>query len=121
MKKYFISLALILGLFVILSFLLTLLNYFDVLSGNLLKIFKMVIPFISMFVGNFYLGKNSIKKGYLAGLKIGIVFTFLVFIFSFLGLDKEIDFYRIIYYTIIIITSILGSMMGITKSALTNS
>ena len=120
MKKYLISLGLILACFIILSFILTLLNYFDVLSGTILKVFKIIIPFISMFTGSFYLGKNSIKKGYMEGLKIGFLFVFLIFIFSFLGLDKSIDFSRAIYYVIIIITSMLGSMMGITKSTLTN-
>lgn len=116
MKKYLISLGYILISFFILTFLVTLLNYFDVISGTVLKALKMIISIISIFVGGIYLGINSIEKGYLKGIKLGLIFVLLIFSFSFLGLDKSFDISRLVYYLIIISTSMLGSMIGINKS-----
>lgn len=117
MKNYLIAIGYILISFILLVFIVNLFNYFDVLSGMPLKIIKMIIPVIAMLIGSIYLGKKSIKKGYLEGIKLGIIVVFLFFIFSFLGLDKSLSFSRIIYYIIIIITTMLGSMIGINKKS----
>ena len=118
MKKYLVAIGYILISFIILTFVVTLLNYFDVTTGNTLKLIKIVVPIISTLFGSIYLGLKSDKKGYLEGIKLGIIMSFLFFIFSFLGLDKNLSFSRIIYYLIITITSMLGSMIGISKKSL---
>ena len=106
MKKYLIAIGYILISFIILTFIVTLLNYF------------VVVPIISMLLGSIYLGLKSDKKGYLEGIKLVIIMSFIFFIFSFLGLDKNLSFSRLIYYIIIIITSMLGGMIGISKKSL---
>ncbi len=116
MKKYLIAIGYTLISFILLIFILNLFNYFDVLSGMTLKIIKMIIPVISMLIGSIYLGKNSIKKGYLEGLKLGVIISLVFFIFSFLGLDKSLSFSRIIYYAIVVISSMLGAMIGISQN-----
>ena len=118
MKNYLVAIGYILLSFIVLTFIVTLLNYFDVIAGNTLKLIKIVVPIISTLLGSVYLGFNSNKKGYLEGIKLGIIMSFLFFIFSFLGLDKSLSFSRIIYYLIIIITSMLGAMIGISKKSL---
>ena len=118
MKKYLIAIGYILISFIILTFIVTLLNYFDVATNNTLKLIKIVVPIISMLLGSIYLGLKSDKKGYLEGIKLGIIMSFIFFIFSFLGLDKNLSFSRMIYYIIIIITSMLGGMIGISKKSL---
>ncbi len=118
MKKYLIAIGYILISFIILTFIVTLLNYFDVATNNTLKLIKIVGPIISMLLGRIYLGLKSDKKGYLEGIKLGIIMSFIFFIFSFLGLDKNLSFSRMIYYIIIIITSMLGGMIGISKKSL---
>lgn len=115
MKKYLISFSYIMLSFITLTILLTLLNYFDIVTGNTLKLLKIIIPILSTLFGSIYLGNKTNKKGYLEGIKLGLIMSFIFFILSFLGLDKNLSFYRIIYYIIITITSTLGAMIGISK------
>jgi len=117
MKKFLFSYLFIIIIFLIMIFLITLMNYFDVLSGSFSMIFKMIIPIVSMLIGSIYLGRKSKEKGYLEGIKLGVVFVVVLFLFSFLGLDKSINTTRIIYYLIIIVSSMLGSMIGIQKNS----
>ena len=62
------------------------------------------------------LGKSTTKKGYLAGLKLGLIIS-IIFLSLNLIVFKSFQFKNIIYYLIIIITSIIGSMLGIQKKS----
>ena len=102
--------TLIIGIIII-----TLLNYFNIIGINITNISKIIILGLSIFIGSFSLGKMSIKKGYLEGLKFGLLITFILFLLN-LMITKNIKIRLIILYIIINITSILGSMFGILKS-----
>jgi putative membrane protein (TIGR04086 family) len=102
--------SLIIGIVII-----TLLNYFNIIGINITNISKIIILGLSIFIGSFSLGKMSIKKGYLEGLKFGLLITFILFLLN-LMITKNIKIRLIILYIIINITSILGSMFGILKS-----
>ena len=47
------------------TILLTILNYFNIVSGTFLNILEYIITIISIAVGAFLLGKSSLKKGYI--------------------------------------------------------
>ena len=102
--------TLIIGIVII-----TLLNYFNIIGINITNISKIIILGLSIFIGSFSLGKMSIKKGYLEGLKFGLLITFILFLLNLI-ITKNIKIRLIILYIIINITSILGSMFGILKS-----
>lgn len=102
--------TLIIGIIII-----TLLNYFNIIGINITNISKIIILGLSIFIGSFSLGKMSIKKGYLEGLKFGLLITFILFFLNLI-ITKNIKIRLIILYIIINITSILGSMFGILKS-----
>lgn len=102
-------LSLIIGLILI-----TLLNYFNILGINLTNISKILILIFSIFLGSFKLGKMSLKKGYLEGLKYGLILTIIFFLLNLL-ITKNIKIRLLILYIIINITSIMGSMFGILK------
>lgn len=110
MKNILITLSiLLLGIFLI-----TLMNYFNLISGKFLSILKILIITISVFIGGFLTGKKSNSKGWLEGLKIGMILIIFLGIINLLFI-KEISFKLFIYYFILLICSCLGSMIGISK------
>ena len=98
-------------IFIILSLILTLLNYFNLLNNMVLTICKMVIPLLSIVTGSFISGKKTIKNGWISGLINGLIITLFIFILSLI--IKDFEFKNLIFFIIIIITSTFGSMLGI--------
>ena len=109
---YIISLILIITIFV------TILSYFNIFSDNIIKFFKLITPIISIFTGAFIMGKSSNKNGYLEGIKIAIIIDLIFIIFSIIFKDFKIE--SIIFYIILLASSILGSIIGIQKKVKTN-
>ncbi len=98
------------------TFFITILSYFNILNDKICSIFKILIPVISLFIGGFYMGKKSRNKGYLEGLKFGLIFCLLLIIFNLIVFGFTFEIKYILFYIIIIISSTLGSMIGINKA-----
>lgn len=113
-KKYLISYGYTFATIFVGTFILTILNYFNIVTTNFTNITKLIIVIVSMFIGAFLLGKKSLKKGYIEGIKYSIVFIVLLVIINLLFV-KEFNVKSIIYFLIIIISSTFGSMLGINK------
>lgn len=111
--KYLKCIGWIIGINLVLSFILTLFHYFDVFSPNTMKTLKLLSVILSMFIGGIYIGRRSNKKGYLEGTKIGLVFIVLILFFTILS--KNFSFKALIYSFIILISSVVGAMIGIQK------
>ena len=92
------------------------LSYFNIL-GKSIKIFELISIIISTFIGGFYIGRNSNKKGYLEGLKIGLFMVIFIFFLSYFGFNKDLSLSNLIFYIIILVSSILGSVIGINKKS----
>lgn len=114
-KKYLSSLGITLGLILAFSFFLNIFSYFDLLNSNIYKIILIITSAISILVGSFILGKKSDNKGYLEGIKFGLITTILFFIISFLAFSQKLTISSFIYYLILVITSSIGAMLGINK------
>ena len=115
LKNLGIAFIYIIGFVLVLTFLTTLLSYFNIMSDKVTSIIKIIIPIISVFIGGFYIGKRSLKKGFLEGLKLGCIYSIILIIFNYLALDNSFKFKYLLFYTILIISSILGSMIGINR------
>ena len=116
MKKYFkITVFTLIGIMISL-FIITLFNYINIISGIGLTIFKLIIPIVSIFIGSIFIGKNSIKKGWLSGIKFGTIFVILFLILNLI-FKNNFNIKLIIYYILIIPISILGSAFGINKNS----
>lgn len=105
----------IISILLISTFVITILNYFNIFNGKIVTFFKIVIALISMFVGGFIIGKNSKQKGWLEGLKLGIIILIILFIINYLILKQSFDIKNLIYYLILLSSIIFGSMIGINK------
>ena len=87
--------------------------YFNVINGIVLKIIFLIIPIISIFIGSYRLGKLSNEKGYIEGIKYGLIWVILFAVICLIC--KVFDWTSIIYYFILFFISILGSILGINK------
>ena len=71
----------------------------------------MFLSIISFFIGGIYIGKNSLSKGYINGLKLSLIIVIILFIMSLIFNNLKIS--RIIYYILTTICITFGSMIGI--------
>ena len=99
---------------IILTFILTIFNYFDLISNNIIDVFKLIIILLSIFINSYILGKNCKNKGYLEGLKFGLIFIFFLLMYNLLFI-KVFSIKTLIYYILILITSIVASTIGINR------
>lgn len=98
-----------LGSLMILTVLLTIINYFNLFNSSITNILKIVNMVLSILIGSFLLGKKSINKGWLEGIKYGLVISIILFAFNYLALDR----FNIIIYPIVLVTSMVGAVIGI--------
>lgn len=92
----------------LINLIITLLNYINIININIVNIFSYITPFISFFIGGLFLGSKSNQKGWLEGIKLGIIEILFILIINIL-----FNKYNFILYFIILISSILGSILGI--------
>ena len=112
-KNYISTLGIMLLIMIISTLVLTFFNYFDIFSKETVSVLKMSLIFITLFIGGIIIGKKSSKKGWLEGLKLGLIFCIILFIINlFLG---SFSFKTLFYFFILIVSSIFGSMIGIQK------
>ena len=100
------------GFIFVLTFILSFLNYINFIDGmfTFFMIFNLVI---SVFIGGFVCGKRSLKKGWLEGLKFGFVFLFILTLLNILGYSNSLTLKYFVFSCIILVSSILGGMIGI--------
>ena len=115
LKNLGLSFLYIIGAILVLTFITTIFSYFNILNDKVTSIIKIIIPIIAMLIGGFYIGKRSLKKGFLEGLKLGGIFSLVLIIFNYLALNNSFKFKYMLFYIILIISSILGSMIGINR------
>jgi putative membrane protein (TIGR04086 family) len=97
------------------TLILTLLHYFDLIGENVLNISRIVLTIIVIGIGGYIVGSNTKMKGWFEGLKLSLMLIAIFFVLTLifrLGLSYK----TLIYYAIIIITSIFGSMIGISMN-----
>ena len=115
LKNLGISFIYIISTIFILTFIITLLNYFNIITDKIISIFKILIPVISLFIGGIQIGKRSKNKGWLEGLKLGLISSIFLLIFNFLAFSNSFKPKYLLFYLILIISSIFGSMIGINR------
>ena len=94
--------------------LLTTLYYFNLINTNIYKYLKFFIIIINIFISSYILGKSATSKGYLEGIKNASIYIILFIIFSLL-INSFFSPKYLLYYFIILFTSTVASMFGISK------
>ena len=115
MIKKYIKFSLINILSIIISiFILTIFNYFEIFNNNIIDVLKLLIVLVSIFINSYFIGKNSKNKGYLEGLKFGSIFIIFILFYNLLFIN-DFTFKIIIYYILILVTSMVASTIGINR------
>lgn len=110
-KKYFVTFGSIVISLILFTLILTTVYYFDLISTGTYQVFKIAILVITLILNSILLGHNSLKNGYLDGIKLGvmlILFCTLVCIST-----NQISLHLILYHFILLCCTTLGSMIGI--------
>ena len=109
LKKYLKCYGYLLGIIIILTLILSIVNYFVNLPTGTIKI---IIPIISMLIASFILGKDTKEKAYLEGIKVSVIYIIITIILK-LVLKTDFNYKVLIIYIVLIITGIIGSTIGI--------
>ena len=100
------------------NIIITFFNYFNLLNSNIINLLKFITPVLGIFGISYYLGKKSVKKGYLEGLKLGSIIILVFLIISLIL--KSFGLKNLVYYLILLLISTLGSMIGINRKKVAN-
>ena len=112
-KSFGISFAISLSLLLLFTFLITIFSYFNIINGSGIHTSMIIFYILSLFIGGFYLGKNSFKKGWLEGIKLGMTILLLFFLINLLVFNNDLSIKTLIYDIILLTACIFGSMLGI--------
>ena len=111
--KYIKSLVIFLSGIVTIPILLTIFNLFKL---NTNKIIIIIVGSILMFIMGLILGKKVEKNGYLNGILLSTI-TIIILLLLGLIFRFKLNINTLIYYTILIISTVFGSMLGINKKS----
>lgn len=112
LKKIIVSLLFTFLSIFILTFLFTILNYFDIIGNKVMNISKIIIPLFSLAIGGFIIGKNTLKNGWLEGTKLGLLVIILIIILNII-IKESLNLKDLVFYLLLLISGIFGSMFGI--------
>lgn len=109
LKNYLKSYLYLFTSILILTLILSIINYFFNIPT---KIIKLLIPIISILISSIILGKNTKSKAYLEGIKFTSIYILISIILSIL--TKNIFTFKLILsYLLLLLSGIIGSMIGI--------
>lgn len=89
-------------------------SIFNLFGLELNKIVLIIISSLIFIVTGFLIGIHSEKKGFINGLIVGLIFILFLLLLSFM-FSLKFRFVSLIYYLILLVCSILGSIFGINK------
>lgn len=114
-KKYGKSISFFLIALLILNLIVSLLNLGGLMFTKTSDIILMIGMIIIYAVIGFSFGKTALKNGYMEGLKIGVCLLAFLILINLIFYQTVFSFERFLYYVVLILTSILGSMVGINR------
>ena len=97
-------------------FLVTLLNYFNIIGAYFLSVLEIIISIAWIFTGGFLIGRKAKSKGYLEGIKFGLIFVILFLLISLLGIRVKFEAKSLIFYLIFKLMSL--NVVGIAMVVL---
>jgi len=115
LKIYLKDIGYVFGIIIIGLFIFTCLNYFNIISDKVMSVLKILLPVIALGFGGFYLSKNSSKRGIVEGIKIGVLISIFILLISLLGFNDKFEWKNLIYYLILIISSMGGGIIAKQK------
>ena len=112
LKNYLKSYLYLFTSIIILTLILSIINYFFTMPT---KVIKLLIPIISILISSIILGKNTKSKAYLEGIKFTSIYIILSIIISIIT-KNTFNFKLILCYILLLLSGVVGSMIGINLS-----
>ena len=106
--KYFSLFFLII---IIIAIITALINLTGINSNTINKL-SIILTALSFFFITCLASNNTKQKGFILGLKLGISFVILLVLINLIVFKSNFNIDRLIYYTILILSSILGGAIG---------
>jgi putative membrane protein (TIGR04086 family) len=75
---------------------------------------------LSMFIGGIVAGGKGKEKGWLIGGGTSLLFTLIVLVFQFLGLEKAFTVEQWLYHLVFFVAAALGGIVGVNMTASRN-
>ncbi len=117
LKKYktFLKYFKIIPFILILSLILTIVNLIIPLSTTINSLISLIAILLYSFIIGIKTGFKAPEKSLLASFKTGLINILILYIVSIIFLSFTISIKRIVYYLLIIISTLLCSIIGISK------
>lgn len=112
-KKYQYILKFSIYILFITTFLTILSLLFNI--NNIIHIITLIMMITYFFIDGFKLGQITENKAYKVGLIRGLIFIMIMYIIGGFTSSFAISLRKLIYYIILLISIILGSIIGINK------
>ena len=109
MKKYLKNYLIILLEVLIITVLLSILSFTDIISIKTYNYLELISLFLIFYFNGKKLGNLTNKHYFFEGLKEGVIFSCLFVVLNIIFV-KDLSVKLLIYFLIIILVSILGSM-----------
>lgn len=74
------------------------------------------MSFIGLFGGGFLSGGKRKQKGWLVGGVTGILYSFIILMFQYLGYDRFFDAEQAIYHICYSLIAMMGGILGVNLS-----
>ncbi|QPA30204.1 TIGR04086 family membrane protein [Thermaerobacillus caldiproteolyticus] len=101
----------------IVSFFLSLMMKFTSIEESSLTWMIFTSSLLSMFIGGFVAGGKGKEKGWLMGGATGVLFTVIVLLFQFLGLEQSFSLKQWLYHLGFLAAAMLGGVLGVNITA----
>jgi len=82
------------------------------INSNITNKVSIILTALSFFIVSGLASKSSNEKGYILGIKLGLIFVLLMALINLIFFKSSFNIDRIIYYSILIISGILGGSFG---------
>lgn len=99
-------------LFVVVIAIITSLINLTGIGSNFISKLGIILTAVSFFVVTALASRKSQDKGYLLGIKLGLIFVITLIIVNLIAFKSGFNIDRLIYYTILIASGTLGGSFG---------
>jgi putative membrane protein (TIGR04086 family) len=86
-----------------------------------LQVVITAVSFVALFAGGFLSGGKGKERGWLLGGATGLLYSLVIFLFQFLGLDRLFDTEQLIYHICFILIAMMGGILGVNLTSKTRN
>ena len=112
MKKYFLAFLYSFAIFLIGSFITSVLYYFNITSDKFNNILLYFISISSIFIGSTCFSKNMKYKGLINGVIYFLIWFVIMLFLSLVIFKTHFGIKNIIYYIVLLMFSLIGGVLG---------